>query len=262
MAVFTDQTKRQIEISSTPLRIISTVPSQTELLYDLGLEEQVVGITAYCVHPQHWLSEKQVIGGTKNLNIDLIRNLEPGLIIGNKEENIKEQIEELETDIPVWLSDIVTVDDALEMISEVGKITNTSAKAEALIDEVQIERNKLSKPTTRKKAAYFIWNEPMMVAGKDTFINAMMQESGLENAFAHREERYPQITGKELKKLHPELIILSSEPYRFTTKHLHEFAALCPRANVKIMDGEMFSWYGSRMKKAFSYLAQKLTKRD
>lgn len=254
MAVFTDQTKRQIEISSTPLRIISTVPSQTELLYDLGLEEQVVGITAYCVHPQHWLSEKQVIGGTKNLKIDLIRSLKPDLIIGNKEENIKEQIEELATNIPVWLSDIVTVDDALEMISEVGKITNTSAKAEDLVAEIQTERHKLSKPTTPKKAAYFIWNEPMMVAGTDTFINAMMEEAGLVNAFAHREERYPQITKEELKQANPDLIILSSEPYRFTTKHLHEFATLCPQAKVKIMDGEMFSWYGSRMKKAFGYL--------
>lgn len=254
MAVFTDQTKRQIEISSTPLRIISTVPSQTELLYDLGLEEQVVGITAYCVHPKHWLSEKQVIGGTKNLKLDLIRSLKPDLIIGNKEENIKEQIEELATDIPIWLSDIVTVDDALEMISEVGKITNTSAKAEALVEEIRTERNKLRKPSTPKKAAYFIWNEPMMVAGTDTFINAMMEEAGLENAFAHREERYPQITEEELMQANPDLIILSSEPYRYTTTHLHEFAALCPQAKIKIMDGEMFSWYGSRMKKAFSYL--------
>lgn len=254
MAVFTDQTKRQIEIGSTPLRIISTVPSQTELLYDLGLEEQVVGITAYCVHPKHWLSEKQVIGGTKNLKIDLIRSLKPDLIIGNKEENIKEQIEELAIDIPVWLSDIVTVDDALEMISEVGKITNTSDKSEALVAEIQIERSKLSKPTTPKKAAYFIWNEPMMVAGTDTFINAMMEEAGLENAFTHREERYPQITKEELKAVNPDLIILSSEPYRFTTRHLHDFATLCPQAKVKIMDGEMFSWYGSRMKKAFGYL--------
>lgn len=258
MAVFTDQTKRQIEISSTPLRIISTVPSQTELLYDLGLEEQVVGITAYCVHPKHWLSEKQVIGGTKNLKIDLIRSLKPDLIIGNKEENIKEQIEELETAIPVWLSDIVTVDDALEMISEVGKITNTSAKAEALVAEIQAERNKLPKPSTPKKTAYFIWNEPMMVAGTDTFINAMMEEAGLVNAFAHSEERYPQITEGELKAANPDLIILSSEPYRFTTKHLHEFATLCPQAKVKIMDGEMFSWYGSRIKKAFGYLKQTL----
>lgn len=254
MAVFTDQTKRQVEIRSTPLRIISTVPSQTELLYDLGLEEQVVGITAYCVHPKHWLSDKQVIGGTKNLKIDLIRSLKPDLIIGNKEENIKEQIEALETDIPVWLSDIITVDDALEMISEVGKITNTSAKAEALVEEIQTERNKLPKPSTPKKAAYFIWNEPMMVAGTDTFINAMMEEAGLVNAFAHREERYPQITKEELKAVNPDLIILSSEPYRFTTKHLHEFATHCPQAKVKIMDGEMFSWYGSRMKKAFGYL--------
>lgn len=254
MAVFTDQTKRQIEISSTPLRIISTVPSQTELLYDLGLEEQVVGITAYCVHPKHWLSDKQVIGGTKNLKLDLIRSLEPDLIIGNKEENIKEQIEELATDTPVWLSDIVTVDHALEMISEVGKITNTPVKAEALVKEIQTERNQLRKPETLKKAAYFIWNEPMMVAGTDTFINAMMEEAGLVNAFAHREERYPEITEEGLKAANPDLIILSSEPYRFTTRHLHEFAALYPQAKVKIMDGEMFSWYGSRMRKSFGYL--------
>ena len=261
MAVFTDQTNRQIEISSKPLRIISTVPSQTELLYDLGLEEQVVGITAYCVHPKHWLSEKQVTGGTKDLKIDLIKSLKPDLIISNKEENIKEQIEELAKDFPVWLSDIVTVDDALNMISVVGKVTHTSEKAQQIVQQITAERNKLSKPSSPIKAAYFIWNDPMMVAGEDTFINAIMKEAGLGNAFADREERYPKITEQELLTANPDLIILSSEPYRFTTKHLHEFATLCPKAKIKIMDGEMFSWYGSRMVKTFPYLKKMLAVR-
>ncbi|WP_417601507.1 ABC transporter substrate-binding protein [Owenweeksia hongkongensis] len=260
MAIYTDQTNRKIELSSKPLRIISTVPSQTELLYDLGLEAQMIGITAYCVHPSHWLKEKTVIGGTKNLKLDLIRELKPDLIIGNKEENIKEQIEALESDFPVWLSDIVTVDDALDMISEIGKITETEALANSINTTISEERLKLKGISQNRSVAYFIWNEPMMVAGQDTFINKMLEEVGLTNAFAHRDERYPQITDDDLSETNPDLIILSSEPYSFTTKHLHSFGDQFPNAKVKLMDGEMFSWYGSRMVKAFPYIGKNLGK--
>ncbi|WP_417589743.1 helical backbone metal receptor [Owenweeksia hongkongensis] len=258
MAIYTDQTNRKIELSSKPLRIISTVPSQTELLYDLGLEAQVVGITAYCVHPSHWLKEKTVIGGTKNLKLDLIRELKPDLVIGNKEENIKEQIEALESEFPVWLSDIVTVDDALDMISEIGKITETEALANSINAAISEERLKLKSISQNRSVVYFIWNEPMMVAGSDTFINKMLEEVGLTNAFAHRDERYPQITDDDLIEAKPDLIILSSEPYSFTTKHLHSFGEKFANAKVKLMDGEIFSWYGSRMVKAFGCLKQTL----
>ncbi|WP_417608781.1 ABC transporter substrate-binding protein [Owenweeksia hongkongensis] len=260
MAIYTDQTNRKIELSSKPLCIISTVPSQTELLYDLGLEAQVVGITAYCVHPSHWLKEKTVIGGTKNLKLDLIRELKPDLIIGNKEENIKEQIEALESEFPVWLSDIVTVDDTLDMISEIGKITETEELANSINAAISEERLKLKGISQNRSVAYFIWNEPMMVAGSDTFINKMLEEVGLTNAFAHRDERYPQITDNDLSEAKPDLIILSSEPYSFTTKHLHSFGEKFANAKVKLMDGEMFSWYGSRMVKAFPYIGKNLGK--
>src|ERR1700741_3198050 len=108
---FIDQTGRKISIPQIPQRIISLVPSQTELLFDLGLDKEVVGITKFCVHPPEWFQTKTRVGGTKQLKIDLIKQLQPDLIIANKEENVKEQIEELEKHFPVWISDVNNLED-------------------------------------------------------------------------------------------------------------------------------------------------------
>ncbi len=116
MPIFTDQTGREVSIPSHPQRIISLVPSQTELLFDLGLEEQVAGITKFCVHPEKWFRSKTRIGGTKNIKSALIHQLQPDLIIANKEENVKEQVEELAAHYPVWVSDIHDLQSALDMI--------------------------------------------------------------------------------------------------------------------------------------------------
>ena len=115
---------RTIRLGATPRRIVSLVPSQTELLYDLGLEERVVGITKFCIHPKEWYRSKVRIGGTKNVNFDKVKTLRPDLIIGNKEENFKEDIEALEEIAPVWMSDIFTLDDSLEMINQLGSVLN------------------------------------------------------------------------------------------------------------------------------------------
>lgn len=238
------------------MRIISTVPSQTELLYYLGLEEQVVGITAYCVHPKHWLKDKMVIGGTKDLKIDLIKSLKPDLIIGNHEENVKEQIETLSENCKVLISRIETVEDALNMILEVGAATNTSEKAKDLVAEITILRSKLKKPTNPKQVAYFIWNEPMMLAGQNTFIGKILEEAGFINAAPTQEQRYPQIAFDKIDTLNTDILLLASEPFAFTTKHLHELAKTNPKSLCKIVDGELFSWYGSRMLLAYKYLIQ------
>ena len=106
MPNFIDQTGQIVFIKDGPQRIISLVPSQTELLADLGLDQEVIGITKFCVHPNHWLKTKTRVGGTKQLDIELIRSLKPDLIIGNKEENVREQVEELRTEFPTWISDV------------------------------------------------------------------------------------------------------------------------------------------------------------
>lgn len=250
MPFYSDQTGREIELEKTPQRIISAVPSQTELLADLGLAQETLGLTAYCVHPKSWLQGKTVIGGTKDLQLKKIRALQPDLIIGNKEENIKEQIEALAVEFPVWLSDIHTVADALEMITTVGEMTGKAKQAREIRNSIAQGRARLKKEKPIR-TAYFIWKEPYMLAGHDSFISAMMTECGLQNVAPKNEQRYPQIGFENLGQLEAELILLSSEPYAFNTADAH---ALAPQAKaIKIIDGELFSWYGSRMAQAFAY---------
>src|ERR1700741_1030662 len=119
---FTDQMNREIELKGSPKRIISLVPSQTELLWHLGLREELVGITKFCVHPEEMFHTKPRVGGTKKFDLKKIAELKPDLIIGNKEENEQVQIEELMKQYPVWMSDITNLDQALDMISRVGAL--------------------------------------------------------------------------------------------------------------------------------------------
>lgn len=260
MPIYIDQMMRKVEVTSAPLRIVSLVPSQTELLYDLGLKEEVVGITKFCIHPNEWFKTKTRIGGTKQVNHQIIDALKPDLIFGNKEENSKEDIEILMQKYPVWMSDINTFEDALKMIESIAKITQTSEKGKELVEKIKHEFELLTQvSSSKKRIAYFIWNEPMMVAGADTFINNMLEKLGFKNVFAdvsisnQFSYRYPQITYAELAVAAPEIIYLSSEPFPFKEKHIQQFQAICPQAEIKIVDGEMFSWYGSRMAMAPAY---------
>lgn len=244
---------------SPPRRIISLVPSQTELLFDLGLDQEVIGITKFCIHPGKWFKSKQKIGGTKQLNIPLIQSLLPDLVIANKEENVKEQVEAIEQFCPVYCSDISTLADSFVMTDEIGKLTNTRSKTSLLIESIKNEFSSLSataKPVI--KAAYLIWRNPYMTIGADTFINDMMCLAGFENVFASR-NRYPEISIEELAAAGADVIFLSSEPFPFKQKHLIEMQAWWSQNNVdplprfKIVDGEMFSWYGSRLLHSANY---------
>ncbi len=243
---------REVEFQYPPKRIVSIVPSQTELLFDLGLDEQVVGITKFCVHPESWFRSKTRVGGTKKLNIDKIRELQPDLIIANKEENEREQVEELAKEFPVWISDIQNIPQALQMIQVAGQLTGTEDKANQLADDIVLGFNNLPRAATSKRVAYFIWYNPWMSIGGDTFISNMIQTIGWQNVLKN-ESRYPEINLEQLKAYNPELVLLSSEPYPFKEKHVEEIKAALPDADVKLVDGEMFSWYGSRLKKAVDY---------
>jgi len=249
---FTDQMQQTITLAYPPQRIISLVPSQTELLHDLGLNKEVVGITKFCVHPEEWFRTKQRVGGTKQLDLTAIDTLKPDLIIGNKEENERSQIEVLATKYPVWMSDIQTLEDALQMIQQVGKLVNRGAAAEKLALQIQTDFSGLPKPERRIRAAYFIWRKPYMIAAADTFIHEMLHMAGFENVFASK-IRYPEITLDDLAQAQPEVILLSSEPYPFKDKHIAAFQQVCPLAVVEIIDGELFSWYGSRLLHSAAY---------
>lgn len=252
---YTDQMKREVTIVASPFRIVSLVPSQTELLVDLGLEERLVGVTKFCIHPEGLKKRVQVIGGTKNLHIDKIRALKPDLIIGNKEENTQSDIEILEKEFPVWMSDIYTVQDSLEMILELGEITQTVSRASALVQQIQRGFELIDPALLRgQKVAYFIWKDPWMCAGRETFIDDVLTRIGLQNVVT--KSRYPEFTA-EFET--PDWIFLSSEPFPFTTEHVELMRRKYPNSQVMIVDGEAFSWYGSRLIHAAEYV-QKLTR--
>ena len=263
MPVFTDQTGHSIILNKIPEKIISLVPSQTELLYYLGLDEKVVGITKFCVHPPEWFNTKTKLGGTKQLKMDLIHQIEPDLIIANKEENTKEQVEQLAEHYPVWVSDINSLQAAYEMIEAVGEITGTHEKAAELISQIKSNlaeyqagstnhMNQSSIETSKPRTAYMIWKAPYMTVGGDTFIHSMMQVAGFENVFSNL-KRYPEITIDQLTSANCELLFLSSEPFPFKQKHIEELRTFLPDTKIILVDGEMFSWYGSRLLYAPEY---------
>lgn len=252
---FIDQLGREILINYPPKRIISLVPSQTQLLFDLGLNEEVVGITKFCIHPEDQFKRKSKIGGTKKLNIELIRSLQPDLIIGNKEENEKDQIEVLMEEFPVWMSDIYDLEDAKQTISQIGALVNREPEAAYLNHLIQAGFNDLQtlalQNNINQKVAYLIWRKPYMFAGTGTFIHDILTVNGLHNVV--KEGRYPEMELKDLEVLAPDLVFLSSEPYPFKEQHIAEIQDALPNARVILVDGEMFSWYGSRLVKAVQY---------
>jgi len=242
---------------SIPKRIVSLVPSQTELLFDLGLEDSLVGITKFCVHPVHLKSIKTIVGGTKNVKFDKIRALQPDIIICNKEENTQEIVEELSQICPVWVTDIKTIADNLQMIQDFGQLFNKRTEAQKWIDKIKFaqynfDQFMIDRPI--KKVAYFIWSDPYMVAGNNTFIDELLRINKFENIYCKKEGRYPEI---ELKKIRlegdPDYVFLSSEPFPFKDTHAFEIGRFTHHAKTVFVDGEMFSWYGSRLLKAFDY---------
>lgn len=264
MPEYVDHLNRVVIIPEKPRRIVSVVPSQTELLFTLGLEESVVGITKFCVHPGHWQKKKTIIGGTKNLQLNKILALQPDLIIANKEENAREQIEALAARVPVWVSDVETIEQAYTMIHDIGTITGTATLATALIHSIKLgfqsihgaETTSALPPTSiTPRCTYLIWKDPFLTIGGDTFIHNMLLAAGFENSFAHR-SRYPEISIQEIKDSGATHVFLSSEPYPFKEKHLTALKAQLPGIEILLVDGECFSWYGSRMLEFSAYFRQ------
>jgi ABC-type Fe3+-hydroxamate transport system substrate-binding protein len=244
----TDPTGHVVELGSEPRRIVSLVPSQTELLADLGLGDRVIGITKFCVHPAAWYREKSRIGGTKTADLNKIKALRPDLVIANKEENVRDQIEAIRGMSAVFTTDVNNYAQALDMIRDLGIITGTSDKASVIISRVREQMEAMTGFSERRTCAYLIWNDPMMVAGHDNFISDMLRLAGFDNVFALSvKSRYPEIQITDLAERSPEVIFLSSEPYPFRDKHLTYFKQHCPGSQVVFADGEMFSWYGSRL---------------
>ncbi len=252
----TDQLGQAFSFKSPPKRIVSLVPSQTELLHALGLEDSIVGITKFCVHPSQYKTTKTMVGGTKDFSIEKILALKPDIIIANKEENEPKKIRELQNHIPVWVSDVVDIASAIDMIQRLAALTGV--EADGLISKINSGYKSLANKPLNIRALYFIWKNPYMAAGTDTFISDVLANMGIHNIVA--QHRYPALTEADIIALNPGFILLSSEPYPFSNKHIAAFKAMLPHAQVHIIDGEMCSWYGSRMAQAVDYLEEfKLT---
>jgi len=239
------------------MRIISLVPSITEALFDLGLTtDEIVGRTKFCIHPKDVVDTVEIIGGTKNLNIEKIKSLKPDLIIANKEENVKEQVEELKNDFKVLVTNIETLEDNYYLIKQLGHIFNKEEKAQ-FFNLKTYEAFDIQKSEKRLKVAYLIWKNPYMTIGGDTFISRILEELGFENLFKNQ-KRYPEIQLEDLKEA--DLIFLSSEPFPFKEKHIDEIQEVCQSQKIRIVDGEAFSWYGTHLAKCGEYYRDLLTK--
>jgi len=256
MKKITDQLNRTLVFKEVPKRIVSLVPSQTELLVDLGLEDNIVGLTKFCVHPIHLRKAKTIIGGTKQVHFDKIKGLQPDVILCNKEENTKEMVAELEKIAPVHVSDIYTIADTVVLMSQYGELFSVQEKATEItnkLSELVIDFKEHLTNTTTKKVAYFIWRKPWMVAGSNTIIDHLLSLNKFENVFVDL-PRYPEVDINSLiGKNKPDYVFLSSEPYPFKEKHIEELKEVLPDANILLVDGEYFSWYGTRLLGAFRY---------
>jgi ABC-type Fe3+-hydroxamate transport system substrate-binding protein len=256
MKTLIDQIGTSHNFERSPQRIISLVPSQTELLYDLGQEAKIIGITKFCVHPYHFKSTKKRVGGTKKVHYEKIRLLAPDIIICNKEENTQEIVTELSKICPVWITNIITIEDNFQMISDFGKLFNCRTEAQKWNDKLAYaltDFKNFIKDKPVKKVAYFIWKNPYMVAGSDNFINELLKLNNFENTYTDK-GRYPEIELEKMKaEANPEIVFLSSEPFPFKKEDGYEIEQFTNKAHTFIVDGEMFSWYGSRLLKAFEY---------
>lgn len=230
------------------MKIISLVPSITETLFDFGLtENEVIGRTKFCIHPENEVKNVAVIGGTKNLNIENVISLNPDLIIANKEENEKLQVEEFQKNFKVWVTDIQNLEDNERFISDVGNLLNR----EKLALEFNENINEIFKNTSQKvKVAYIIWRNPYMTIGSDTFIHEILEKLGFENIFKNR-KRYPEISLNQMTSA--DYIFLSSEPFPFQQKHIDELQKELPNQKTILVDGEAFSWFGTHISKCSAY---------
>ena len=254
MPVATDARGQQISLDAPPRRIVSLVPSQTELLAHLGLDDAVVGITRFCERPEEWHNEKPIVGGTKQVDIDAVRDLAPDLILANHEENTAEDVAALEDIAPVFVTEVKTVPEACQMIRTVGTLTGTSDQTSTLVGKI-ISRFKALPDVEPLRAVYLIWREPYMTVGGDTFIHDVMERAGFENAFGDH-TRYPEVQLEALADLDLDVVLCSSEPFPFHQKDTFtaDIEDALPDTPVEIVDGQAFSWYGSRLLDAPAYL--------
>jgi len=252
-----DARGRSVRLDAPPRRIVSLVPSQTELLAHLGLHEATVGLTRFCVRPEGWKDEKEIVGGTKNVRVEKVEALRPDLVLANREENTRDVVEAIDAFAPVFVTDVKSVPDAAAMIRAVGRLTGRPGEADALADRLDRRFDALTGDLTGATpipVAYLIWQGPYMTVGGDTIIHDVMRRAGFENVFAAR-TRYPEVTPAEIAAAGARAVLLPDEPFPFDADAAAELRDTLPDSvPTRLVNGQLFSWYGPRLAEAPPYL--------
>jgi ABC-type Fe3+-hydroxamate transport system substrate-binding protein len=252
-------------VAGAPSRIVSLIPSTTELLCRLGLADALVGVTVYCREPADLLRDKTRIGGEKDPDLERIRALAPDLVIANVEENVREHIDTLRGwGVPVHVTYPRTVAGAIAMIRELGDVTGAAARARALADELEAllaQARESARGRDPVRVFYAVWRGPYMTVGADTYIHDMLAVCGAANIFADAGERYPTVTLDEMAARRPEVILLPDEPFRFRRVHVDDFVPYrdvpaVRHGRIHLVDGKPFSWHGHRIADALRTLPE------
>lgn len=233
---------------SPPERIISLVPSLTELVFWLGCGDRLVGRTRFCVEPAGQVDRLPIVGGTKNPHLDRILAAAPDLVIANKEENRREDVEALRAaGVEVLLTDPNTVDEATSMVEQLGQLLDAPERAARLARET---RDALGGPAAELRVFVAVWWNPLMGLGSESYGHDLIERSGAHNVLRDR-SRYPEVTLQEVGALAPDVILLPDEPFPFTTEHARSFEGVAP---ARVLDGKLLWWYGPRMPAAIREL--------
>ena len=249
------------------MKLVSLCPSLTELVFDLGAGDSLVGRTKFCVHPAEKVEAVEKVGGTKNPKIDRIIELAPDLVLMNEEENRVEDAAALRSaGIRVLSSMPRTVDDTAAMVRAIGVALASSREAERIAADIERRADRVRRDASRYppvRYACLIWRDPIMTVSDDTFIAGLLSLPGGQNVFGDRDDRYPTITPQELHDADPLRVFLPNEPFPFKSTHADELAGLSrlPRDRFRLVDGELISWHGSRTPKGIDYAEEILRER-
>lgn len=251
-----------VAVPARPARIVSLVPSITELLFALGLEGRIAGVTIFCSEPRDQVARTPKVGREKDPDLSRVRALAPDLVIANMEENRKDVVEALRADgVTVWVTFPRTVAEGIELIRELGALTATEAAAAAMARPLAAALTAALARADRPRARVFcpIWRGPYMTVNRDTYVNDVLETCGGDNVFAASAARYPTVTLEEVRAARPDVILLPDEPFRFREAHRADFAPLADvpavrSGRVHLVDGKLLSWYGPRIAEALERL--------
>lgn len=258
-----DALGRDHDFPDAPRRIVSLVPSITELLFALGLDREVVGVTTFCIHPAERVADRPKVGGTKNPLCTRILSLRPDVVIANKEENRRRDVERLEAaGVRVFVTYPRSVREAMSEIEAIAELTRTTVAARPILDDIEAAREeaRVRFVPERPRVVALIWKNPWMAVGGDTFAHDMLMASGGQNPFAEAERRYPRLADADLGSAQPDVILLPTEPYAFDERDRLDLLGLdCAAARsgrIHIVEGELLSWYGPRMGRALRIFSE------